>query len=253
MVGIVTLCSLGSALVKNRKKGKYHCEPLGAWARVSSQPVLRHPAGLLPIFCSWSPNTPFLHAVLFIWSCCSLRLSPGPSAVPTLPVPATTLLPSLAQGKCSWVETGLSLTCCLPGRAMPAAGSLPWQWALQTNKGVRELWDLYGLVISPLWKPNSICGIWWRMVTILLRALFGACPSQRPEHGFVFIFFSKREICLLPSFFSSHLQVTVSSLFTKTRNLQGWQQRHKRQNQQDCISFCLVASPSLVSVQCRID
>lgn len=69
--GIVTLCSLGPrvivelpAFVKIRKKGEYHCEPLRVGARVSSQPVPLGPAVLLPVFCSWSPDT-FLHSVFF--------------------------------------------------------------------------------------------------------------------------------------------------------------------------------------------
>lgn len=76
------------ALVKIRKKGEYPCEPLGVWACVFSQPVPLGPAVLLPIFCSWSPDT-FPHSVFFIWPYYSLRLSLGPSAVLTPLIPAT--------------------------------------------------------------------------------------------------------------------------------------------------------------------
>ena len=74
------------ALVKIKKK-EYHYEPLGVRARVSSQPVPLGPAVLLPILCSWSPDT-FLHSVFFIWPYYPLRLSLGPSAVLTPLVPA---------------------------------------------------------------------------------------------------------------------------------------------------------------------
>lgn len=127
------------------------------------------------------------------------------------------------------------------------------QWALQTNKRIHEVLDLYRSVVSCLWKFHGICGIWWKMLTILLRALSGAYPSQPSERGFVFIFFSKKGISVLPSHFSSHLHVIMSSLFTKIQNLQGWQQWQKWQNQQDCFFFCLVTSPSLVFVWCRTD
>lgn len=106
-----------------------------------------------------------------------------------------------------------------------------------------SLFCTFVVVVSCLWEFSGICGIWWKVLTILL---FGAYPSQRSQHVFVFTFSSETEISVLPSLFSSHSHVIMSSLFTKMQNLQGWQQRQKRQNPQDCFSFVLSLHPPLV-------
>lgn len=90
-------------------------------------------------------------------------------------------------------------------------------------------------VIGCFWKFSGICGIWWKVLTLVLCAAFGISPSQCSQHVFVCMFFSKTEIFSLPSIFSCHVHVIMSYLFTKIQNLQGWQQWKKQQNHQDCI------------------
>lgn len=54
------------------------------------------------------------------------------------------------------------------------------------------------------------------------------------------LYFSPKNLPVLPSLFSSQLHALMNSMFTKIQNVQGWQWWQKWQNKQDSIFFCLL-------------